>query len=79
MSNSRPSSGVEPHVSRAVLGMLRAAGRRGVPYVRIRSYLGGVGPETVLDELRALGHVVQRTPSSDGILAILLEPIDRAT
>ena len=54
-----------------VLELLQRAGRQGVPYARIRETTGA-DPELVLDELRDAGHVVQRTPSSNGVLAVYL-------
>lgn len=53
------------------LRMLRRAGRRGVPYVDLRDALES-DHEAVLGQLRAAGHTVQRTPSEDGILAVLI-------
>ena len=38
----------------------------------LRDLLGGQSAERVLDELRAIGYVIQRTPSDHGVLAILL-------
>ena len=57
----------------AVLARLRAAGRRGCPMYVLRDLLGGQGAERVLDQLRALGCVIQRCPSDHGVLAILLD------
>lgn len=56
-----------------VLARLREAGSRGVPYFELRDLLGGQAAESVLDSLRAIGHRIQRTPSRDGVLAILLD------
>lgn len=39
----------------------------------LRDLLGGQGAERVLDQLRALGCVIQRCPSDHGVLAILLD------
>lgn len=60
-----------------VLARLRRAGRHGVAYVLLRDSIGD-SPEPVLDALRADGHQIQRTPSSDGVLAVLVEPTRRA-
>ncbi len=73
MSNSRPSSGASPHTHHTALQMLRVAGAAGVPYIRLRDRFGGANPEIVLDEVRAHGHIVQRTPSDHGVLAILID------
>lgn len=55
-----------------VLRRLRLAGAQGVGYADIRVAFR-IDPEIVLDEVRALGNTVQRTPSDHGVLAVLID------